>query len=255
LSVPRPRKNEGRACTTTLAPSRSGGSHVRNSRAEHVTVIETSADGSRNVRNDVCVPGRAEIWVICPSTHTEPSRWIQSAILRATVRTGHGLSAVEGAVPPRGRSAALLTVRGPLRLAHVVDPAGEHPDERRAIGVLALVGEKLLQLRQGQRPQPRPYLGECELVVARHARGGLRAVEFTLDVVSGEGPFLLGPRIVLLAVAGGIEPVVETLVEILVEGRPLRGFFGATQRRQCVVTLDRQLGDVLLHPHGHLQYL
>ncbi|GAB2733088.1 hypothetical protein GCM10027174_02090 [Salinifilum aidingensis] len=44
--------------------------------------------------NAVFAPGRSEICVICPSTQTAPSRWIHSATLRATVRTGHGWSAL-----------------------------------------------------------------------------------------------------------------------------------------------------------------
>ena len=108
LSVPRPKKNDGLACTTTLAPSRSGGSISRISQFGQVTDIETSADGSRSVRNAVCVFGRELTCVTWPSTQTLPSRWIQSPILRATVRTGHGLSAVLVSVSVTGRSLGRL---------------------------------------------------------------------------------------------------------------------------------------------------
>ncbi len=97
LSVPRPAKNVGFPCTTTRLPSVSGGSMFRTSAIGLVSDIDMSTDGSRSVRNAVDVPGRAETWVTWPSTHTAPSRLIHSVSLRATVRTGHGCSAVDGA--------------------------------------------------------------------------------------------------------------------------------------------------------------
>ena len=67
-----------------------------------VTVNDMSAAGSRSVMNAVRVPGRRDSWVICPSTQTWPSRWIHSAILTLTVRTGHGSSAeLAAATSPR----------------------------------------------------------------------------------------------------------------------------------------------------------
>jgi len=61
LMVPRLTKKLGRACTTMRAPSRSGGCTSSSSPTGQVTVSETSAAGSRRVRNAVLVPGRAVI--------------------------------------------------------------------------------------------------------------------------------------------------------------------------------------------------
>ena len=109
LSVPRLRCKDGLPCTTTRQPSASGGCRSRTSPTAQVRVIDTSATGSRKVRNAVPVPGLALTWVICPSTQTAPNRSIHPAILRATVRTGQGASAVvvgpvasEGPVPSAG---------------------------------------------------------------------------------------------------------------------------------------------------------
>src|SRR5664279_1235056 len=55
-----------------------------------VTAIETSATGSRRVKNTVEMPGRGRSPVTWPSTHTRPRRPIQSPSSRATVRTGTG---------------------------------------------------------------------------------------------------------------------------------------------------------------------
>src|SRR4051794_41943847 len=62
--------------------------------------MDRSAAGSRRVRKTVLDTPRRESWATWPSTHTSPRRPIHSATLRATVRTGHGASAVEGAVTP-----------------------------------------------------------------------------------------------------------------------------------------------------------
>ena len=65
-----------------------------------VTGTDMSAAGSRRVRKTVAAPPRRDSCATWPSTHTSPRRPIQSAILRATVRTGHGASGEEGAVTP-----------------------------------------------------------------------------------------------------------------------------------------------------------
>ncbi|GAA2127953.1 4-hydroxy-3-methylbut-2-enyl diphosphate reductase [Streptomyces synnematoformans] len=45
-------------------------------------------------------PGRRDSWVICPSTHSAPSRSIQPPIFRETTPTGMGVSAVFTAMAP-----------------------------------------------------------------------------------------------------------------------------------------------------------
>ena len=62
-----------------------------------VTRTDTSAAGSRSVRNAVAPPRRSS-WVTWPSTQTSPSRATHSAIFIATVRTGHGDSGLVGFV-------------------------------------------------------------------------------------------------------------------------------------------------------------
>ena len=105
-SVPRPKKYDGLPWTTTRAPSASGGTVPRTMVVGAVRLIETSAAGSRSTRNAVPDPGRAATWVSWPSTHTAPSRSIHAPILRATVRTGHGSSALVagGVVTPGVRT-------------------------------------------------------------------------------------------------------------------------------------------------------
>lgn len=61
---------------------------------KQVTLTEMSYDGSRSVRNTTPAPGRRDSWVICPSTHTAPSRSIQPPINRETSPTGRGASGV-----------------------------------------------------------------------------------------------------------------------------------------------------------------
>src|SRR5437588_11666009 len=97
--------------TTTRSPSASGVSALRNRLLAQVRLSEISADGSRNVTNAVAVPGRTEIWVTCPSIQIEPSRLIHSAILRATVRTGQGVSALVGGCGESGSACEVLAVR------------------------------------------------------------------------------------------------------------------------------------------------
>ena len=99
LSVPRPRKNDGLPCTITRLPSATAGPPSRTSPIGAVSCSDTSAAGSRRTRNAVPVPARAVTWASWPSTHTEPSRSTHSAILRATVRTGHGCSGEVGVAP------------------------------------------------------------------------------------------------------------------------------------------------------------
>ena len=59
---------------------------------KQVTLTEMSCDGSRSVRNTTPAPGRRDSWVICPSTHTAPSRSIHPPISRDTSPTGSGAS-------------------------------------------------------------------------------------------------------------------------------------------------------------------
>jgi hypothetical protein len=54
------------------------------------------------VRKTVLAPGRREIWAICPSTHTQPSRPIHSPIRWLTTRTGQGDSGVLRGSPVAG---------------------------------------------------------------------------------------------------------------------------------------------------------
>ena len=65
------------------------------------------------------VPARAVTWASWPSTHTAPSRSTHSAILRATVRTGHGCSGEVGGVTPS------WTVV--IRLVSIVTNGGRSP--------------------------------------------------------------------------------------------------------------------------------
>ncbi len=55
-----------------------------------VTGTEMSAAESRIVMNTVPTPGLRLIWVICPSTHTAPSRPTHWEMARAICRTGAG---------------------------------------------------------------------------------------------------------------------------------------------------------------------
>src|SRR3569833_3780427 len=75
--------------------------------------MDRSAAGSRRVRKTVAALPRRDSCATWPSTHTSPSRPIHSATLRATVRTGHGCSAVEGLVT--GRACQRPPCRVPLR--------------------------------------------------------------------------------------------------------------------------------------------
>src|SRR5919112_3055345 len=120
-----------RAPSVSSRPGRSATSRLQ------VTGTDRSAAGSRRVRNTVAAP-RRDSWAICPSTHTSPSRPIHSATLRATVRTGHGASGVEGEVTPRACQ-TVPTLRGAARGGPVPGPAPSlvtcwngHPSGTRA---------------------------------------------------------------------------------------------------------------------------
>ena len=78
------------ACTTTLAPSTSGGLRPSKRVRGQVTGTEMSATESRRVRNTVPTPGRRLTWATWPSTQTAPSRSTQLAIAVAIWRTGAG---------------------------------------------------------------------------------------------------------------------------------------------------------------------
>ncbi len=60
----------------------------------HVTATDTSATGSRSVRNTVPRPGRRVNWVTWPSTHIAPSWPIHCDSALEIARTGAGASAV-----------------------------------------------------------------------------------------------------------------------------------------------------------------
>ncbi len=78
------------ACTTTLAPSTSGGLRPSKSVRLQVTGTEMSATESRSVMNTVCSPGRRLTWATWPSTQTAPRRSTQPEIAFAIDRTGAG---------------------------------------------------------------------------------------------------------------------------------------------------------------------
>ncbi len=130
------------------APARSGA----------VSCSDTSAAGSRSTRNAVPVPGRAVTWASWPSTHTAPSRSTHSAILRATVRTGHGCS---------GESEA-----GSFALGDRGDPVGQHRDERRAVAVGVLPRQERPQVVEREVAQPAAQLGDGQRRGSRAAPTG-----------------------------------------------------------------------------------
>src|SRR5687767_6826624 len=119
-----------RAPSVSSSPGRSATSRWQ------VTGTDMSAAGSRRVRNTVAAPPRRESWAIWPSTHTSPSRPIQSAILHATVRTGHGAAGEEGEVTPPsvpcacdGSGAAWGQRAGlDLLLLELLQPVAQHPE-------------------------------------------------------------------------------------------------------------------------------
>src|SRR5829696_1812208 len=147
-----------------------------------VTGTDRSAAGSRSVRKTVAAPPRRESWATCPSTHTSPSRPIQSAILRATVRTGHGASGDEGAVMPpsvpwtpddpsratdAGRSGAARGQRAGrdrVRL-ELLQPVAQHRQVRGAGPGRLLVGDELGHRAQRVAAHAAPELGDREAVV------------------------------------------------------------------------------------------
>src|SRR3954452_3219020 len=144
-----------------------------------VTGTERSAAGSRRVRKTVAAPPRRESWATCPSTQTSPRRPIQSAILRATVRTGHGASGEEGDVTPSsvpspsdGSGAARGQRAGLDRLLlELLHPVPQHPQVGIAGPGRLLVGEEVLHRAQRVAAQPAAQLGDREGVVAVDRRG------------------------------------------------------------------------------------
>src|SRR5688572_12148889 len=138
-----------------------------------------SAAGSRSVRNTVAAPPRRESWATWPSTHTSPRRPIQSATLRATVRTGQGASGDDGAVTwPRvpwtsdGSGAARgQWARCDGLLLELLQPVAQHLQVRRAGPGGFLVGDEVLDRAQRVAAQPATQLRDGEGVVPVDGRG------------------------------------------------------------------------------------
>src|SRR4051794_24093590 len=173
-----------------------------------VTGTDRSATGSRSVRKTVAAPPRRDSCATWPSTQTSPSRPIQSAILRATVRTGQGASGDDGAVtrrafhgpsagsrpaPARGRgpggpctdrtdraAAQPLGAAGSQRagldrlLLELLQPVAQHRQVRRAVAGRLLVVDQFLDGGQRVAAQPAAQLGHREAVVAIDRRGARR---------------------------------------------------------------------------------
>src|SRR4051812_12587501 len=177
-----------RAPSVSSSPGRSATSRW------HVTGTDMSAAGSRRVRKTVAAPPRRESCAIWPSTQTSPRRPIQSAILRATVRTGQGASGDDGAVTdarrrpspvpppscPRACQAA-ATLLGPraapsagsgvVRL-QPLQPVAQHPHVGLAVAGGLLVGDQDLHGRRCVAPHPPAQLRDREVVVALDRRRG-----------------------------------------------------------------------------------
>src|SRR5215207_4810326 len=191
-----------RAPSVSSSPGRSATSRWQ------VTGTERSAAGSRRVRKTVAAPPRRESCATCPSTQTSPSRPIQSAILRATVRTGQGASGEDGAVTPRGCQTA-PTPRRPLcqgpssdaarsqragldrLLLELLQPVVEQPEVGLAGPRGLLVRDKVLDGLERVPAQIAAHLGDREAVVAvdRGGPDGLGAGELAaaLRVVGRRG--------------------------------------------------------------------
>src|SRR4051812_32599284 len=127
-----------------------------------------SATGSRSVRKTVAALPRRLSWAICPSTHTSPSRPIQSATLRATVRTGQGASGDDGAVtPPASQDVPTTSLR--CRLAGglsgvglgAVESVAQHPQVRLACPGRLLVVQQFAHRALGVAAQPAAQLGDA----------------------------------------------------------------------------------------------
>src|SRR3954464_14976607 len=190
----------------------------------HVTGTDMSAAGSRRVRKTVAAPPRRESCATCPSTQTSPRRPIQSAILRATVRTGQGASGDDGAVTRRafhGPSAGSRPERaggggrrgpytdradiargqplGPARgeragldrlLLEFLQPVAQHRQIRRTVAGRLLVVDEFLHGGQCVAAQPAAQLGHREGVVAVDRRGAGRRGR----VRGGTGGSVVGAR-------------------------------------------------------------
>src|SRR3954464_952088 len=156
----------------TRAPSVSSRPGRPATSREQVTGTERSAAGSRRVRKTVAAPLRRDSWATCPSTQTSPSRPIHSATLRATVRTGHGASGLEGAVTPRACQALLDEPVG------APAPSSASPSLRGRPG-----GGPLSHAARGERAGLDRLLVELLQPVAQHPQvrlagpGGLLVVE------------------------------------------------------------------------------
>src|SRR3954454_21171856 len=133
-----------RAPSVSSSPGRSATSRWQ------VTGTDMSAAGSRSVRNTVAAPPRRDSCATCPSTQTSARRPIQSATLRATVRTGHGDSGEDGAVTPRdchvGPTAPVLPARRQGAALHrlllkLLQAVAQHPQVRLASPAGLLVGD------------------------------------------------------------------------------------------------------------------
>ena len=130
----------------------------------------------------VCVFGRELTCVTWPSTQTLPSRWIQSPILRATVRTGHGFSAVLASVSKDGG----LTWASPRTIIANNEPTLQFFNDKESVtanpikaGVAYAVWDRL-ELPNGN-PYANLHTAAFRGIVAVSALG--QTVRVLLDVV------------------------------------------------------------------------
>jgi hypothetical protein len=130
-----------------------------------------------------------------------------------------------------------------------------------------LVVEQALQVVDTEGPQASPHRRQRQLRIRRQrlrrvARLGSRFLDLGLhDGVDdgldlGSRALVLGlvPLLGRLLVGAGalVRQPVRSVVDVLVEHGPRRVLVRRAQHGDRVVSLDRQLGDLLLHPHGHL---
>src|SRR5262249_48951562 len=143
-----------------------------------VTVRLRSAEGSRNVRKTVLVPGRRLICATCPSTHTQPSLLIQEAIFWLTTRTGHGWSAVDaaasGAAKPRSLTWVSLRVRSPRTIGLVTDTP-KRVLLAKPRGYCAGVDRAVQTVEEALKLYGPPIYVRKEIVHNRHVVATLRA--------------------------------------------------------------------------------
>ena len=111
------------------------------------------------------VPGRAVTWVSWPSTQTGPRRSIHFATLSATVRTGHGASAVVGGVRVGDRLGHDSAVSVAIRLVSIVTNGGRSR-------VRGLPGQQLGELVHREAAQSGPELRRSSSSRTRAGRPG-----------------------------------------------------------------------------------